>query len=115
MPAPSKKTRAEAWTTKEIETMLSFTTDHKTNALIHFLASSGARIGALETLRMSNLIDIEDCKSVLIYEGSPEEYVTFLTSEASQAVDNYIRKREYDFIKREIHLQNSLRHMKNNL
>jgi len=96
MPAASKKTGGEAWTTEDIKTMLSFTTDHRTKALVHFLASTGVRIGALETLRMGNLTDIEDCKSVLIYEGSPEEYLTFLTPEASQVVDNYIQKRKSD-------------------
>ena len=96
MPGRIKKTGGEAWTTDEIAKMLSFTTEIRTKALVHFLASSGIRVGALEDLQMRHIKQIENCKSILVYEGSTEEYVTFLTREASDVLDDYIVQRESD-------------------
>lgn len=90
------KTGREAWKTDEIIKMLSFTTEIRTKTLIHFIASSGIRIGALEDIKMRHIKQIEDCKSVLVYEGALEEYVTFLTPEASSMFDDYVKKRETD-------------------
>ena len=44
-PARIKKTGREAWLTDEISKMLSFTTELRTKTLVHFIASSGIRIG----------------------------------------------------------------------
>jgi integrase/recombinase XerD len=76
--------------------MLTFTTEVRTKALIHFLASSGIRIGALEDIQMRHITQLEACKSILVYEGTNEEYVTFLTPEASSMFDDYVQKRESD-------------------
>ena len=95
-PARVKKSGRESWLTSEVSIMLSFASEIRTKTLIHFIASSGVRIGALENLKMKHIKQIEDCKSILIYEGTTEEYVTFLTPEASSIFDNYIQKRESD-------------------
>jgi integrase/recombinase XerD len=95
-PARVKKTGGEAWLTSEISKMLTFTTELRTKTLIHFIASSGLRIGALEDIKMKHITQIEDCKSILVYDGTNEEYVTFLTPEASSMFDDYIQKRESD-------------------
>ena len=92
-PARIKKTGGEAWLTSEVSKMLSFTSEIRTKALVHFIASSGIRIGALQDIKMRNIAPIEDCKSVVVYEGSSEEYVTFLTPEASRIFDEYVQKR----------------------
>lgn len=76
--------------------MLFFTSELRTKTLIHFLASSGIRIGVLEDLKIKHISQIEDCKSVLVYEGTTEEYITFLTPEASSMFDTYVQKRESD-------------------
>ena len=80
--------------TSEISTMLSFATELRTKTLVHFLASSAIRIGALESLKMKHVTQIEDCKSIIVYDGTTEEYVTFLMPEASSIFDDYIQKRE---------------------
>lgn len=95
-PARVKKSGGEAWTTEEISKMLSFTTELRTKALVHFIASSGIRIGALEGIKIKNITQVDDSKSILVYEGSTEEYVTFLTPEAGNIFDEYIQKRESD-------------------
>ena len=38
----------------------------------------------------------DNCKSVLFYEGSNEEYLGFLTPEASKAVEEYLEERRKD-------------------
>lgn len=95
-PARVKKSGREAWLTKEVAKMLSFTSEIRTKTLVHFIASSGIRIGALDGLKMRHVKQIEDCKSILVYEGTIDEYVTFLTPEASSIFDDYIQKRESD-------------------
>jgi len=89
-----KKTGKEAYLTSEIQKMLSFTSEIRTKTIIHFLAASGIRIGAFDGLKMKHISQIEDCKSITVYEGELEEYVTFLTPEASCVFDEYIQKRE---------------------
>ena len=95
-PARVKKTGKEAWLTSEIVTMLSFTSEFRTKVVIHFLSASGVRIGALDGLKMRHIRQIENCKAITVYEGSIEEYVTFLTPEASCIFDEYVQKRELD-------------------
>lgn len=95
-PGRVKKTGREAWLTDEVNKMLSYTTEVRTKTLIHFIASSGIRIGALQDIKMIHIKQIEDCKSIMVYEGTNEEYTTFLTPEASSTFDHYIKKRETD-------------------
>ena len=95
-PARVKKTGGEAWLTEEVAKMISFATELRTKTFIHFIASSGIRIGALQNIKLRNITHIEDCKSILVYEGTIDEYTTFLTPEASQMFDDYIQKRESD-------------------
>ena len=59
-PARVKKTGGEAWLTSEVSKMLTFTTEIRIKTLIHFLASSGIRIGALEDIKMRHIAQIED-------------------------------------------------------
>lgn len=96
-PAKIKKTGREAWNTDEVKMMLESTTSVRNKALILVLASSGIRIGAIEDFHMRNLIDMPlGCKSLLIYEDSIEEYVTFITPEASEMLEKYITQRKSD-------------------
>lgn len=64
----------------------------RTRALIHFLAASGCRVGALPYVSLKDLERIESCYCVKIYPGSSGEYITFLTPEASKVLDEYLRQ-----------------------
>ena len=89
-PEMVKRQGFKAWQTSDIKKMLDSTTALRNKAIIHFLASTGCRVGAVENLKMKHLEDVgDDCKGVLLYEGSKEEYWSFLTPEASQALDSY--------------------------
>ena len=96
-PAPVKKTGNKAWTTQDIQNMLKNTTKKRTRTLILFLASTGARIGTVEELKLGNLIQMpEKCKAIQFYEGTNEEYWGFLTPEASKSLDEYLEERRKD-------------------
>ncbi len=96
-PARVKLTGRNAWSTDDIQKILQYSTNTRSNALIHFLASTGVRIGALNNLKLKHILDMPmNCKSVLIYADELEEYYTFLTPEATKALEQYLTKRKAD-------------------
>jgi len=96
-PAKVKRSGAKPWTTKNIQKMLEYSPDARSKALIHFLASTGVRIGAISELRLKHLAEMSGgCKSVIVYPDSTEEYVTYMTPEASKALNVYLNKRRDD-------------------
>lgn len=79
-PSRIKVTGEKAWTTKDIQKILGVSTSKRSIALIHFLASTGARIGAISGLQIKHITDLDkNCKSVILYDGTKEEYISFLT------------------------------------
>jgi len=94
-PPRTKSAGFKPWTTEHIRKMLLATTSKRNRALIHFLASTGARIGVIdENFIMKYLVDVSDgCKAILLYPNDNEEYWAFLTSEASRELDDYHEER----------------------
>ncbi len=94
-PPKKKSARFKPWTTQQIQKMLSVTTSKRNRALIHFLSSTGARVGVIDgNFTMKYLEDItEGCKAVLLYPDENEEYWAFLTPEASNSLDEYHEER----------------------
>jgi len=96
-PETVKKQGYKAWSTDDVKKMLDATKTLRNRAIIHFMASTGVRIGAFDGLTMDHLTDLDDgCKAVLIYPGTNDEYYTFLTPEASTILDEYLEKRRID-------------------
>ncbi len=96
-PAKIKATGRKAYTREDIARMLSLEPKQRNRAIIHILASTGMRKGALPDLRIKHLKKMEhDCYSFLVYEGSTEEHWSFLTPEASKELDLYFEKRKTD-------------------
>lgn len=94
VPARVKKSGERGYTTQEIQKMLEYSPDKRTKAVIHFIAASGIRVGAFDGLKLRNVVEMPmGCKAVQVYEGSTEEYWTFLTPEASEALDDYLNER----------------------
>jgi len=94
-PTRIKSAGFKPWTTEHIQKMLWATPSKRNRALIHFLASTGARIGVIdENFVMKYLEDVSDgCKAVLLYPNDNEEYWAFLTPEATTALDEYHEER----------------------
>ena len=97
-PETRKTTGDKAWTTKHIQKILDSTKSKRNRALIHFMASTGCRIGVLDhELTMKNLFDAESgCKGVVFYSGFKDEYYSFLTPEAVQSLEEYHEQRKHD-------------------
>jgi len=96
-PAKIKKTGNKAWSTQDIQKMLRSSVKKRTRALILFLESTGCRVGIVEELKLKHLTEMPGkCKSVLFYEGSTDEYIGFLTPEASTTLDEYLEERRQD-------------------
>ncbi|MGB6463675.1 MAG: hypothetical protein WBF38_05575 [Nitrosotalea sp.] len=72
-PARIKRTGSEAYSTDDIKQMLHQTKSKRLIAMIHFLASSGCRVGVLSELKMKHVMDMESCKAFHIYENTNEE------------------------------------------
>lgn len=71
-------------------------TKTRTRAMIHFLAACGCRGGALNQVALEDLEKIENCYCVKIYANSRYEYNTFLTPQATKALDEWLKEfREY--------------------
>lgn len=99
------KEKDRAYTRQEIQTILQHAASPKVRAIILLMASSGIRVGAIQYLRMKHLTKVPFasesvkegdqqhqyyCYQFLIYPGHKEEYITFCTPEAAQAIDSYL-------------------------
>jgi len=85
------------YTTEDIKQLLGATKKLRTKALILFYSSTGSRPAVLwdPHLRMKHLSEMPNgCKAVLQYAESNEEYYSFLTPEASSALELYHRERK---------------------
>jgi len=88
IPEYRKVKKDKAYTHEQIHKLLDFA-DERLRTVIYILASSGIRIGALPQLRLRNL---EDTK-LTVYENTNDEYVTFISQECKNAIQNYLDMR----------------------
>ncbi len=95
-PQRQKTQSLRSYTCKEIRELLSCAKSLRDTALIHFLASTGARIGVFDNvLSMKHLRKISHgCNAVKVYAGQVEEYWVFLTPQASRALNVYHKYRK---------------------
>jgi len=93
---PKKKKPAgnEAYTLEQVQKLVENAGSKRNKAMILCIASSGIREGGLTELRLRNIIDVEDCKLLVVYENEEEEYVTFMTPEARSAFEEYLEERK---------------------
>ena len=93
-PRAKKNTGQSAYTDEQVAVLLEYSTKIRNKAIIHFLASSGVRGGIFDTLSMKDIRDMPyGCKMITVYPDDIEEYKTFLTPEASAALELYLKQR----------------------
>jgi integrase len=68
--------------------------DERMSVIILLCSSAGLRIGSLPLLQWSNLKSVGDIYEITVYEGEPEEYVTFCSTEAKRAIQTYLSVRK---------------------
>lgn len=97
-PQKQKTQNLRSYTTSEIKQMLSNTKNIRDKALIHFLASTGARIGVFDhELLFKHLRKMpHGCYAVKLYAGYVEEYWSFLTPQASEMLNAYHDSKKQD-------------------
>jgi integrase len=83
-------------TLEEIRKLVDYP-DRRIKAIIYTMASSGIRIGACDYLKWKHIVPIKDDKTgeiqaakIIVYAGEPEEYFSFITPEAYQALKAYM-------------------------
>ncbi|NND87596.1 MAG: site-specific integrase [Nitrosopumilus sp.] len=81
------------YTDEDIIEILGATTSRRNKAFIHFLASTGVRVGATPEIRIEDVKGIEDGAVVSIYRDTTEEYRTCLTPEAYASLKKYLEQR----------------------
>ena len=94
-PEKQKRTGHKPWTTRDIQSMLKNTTSIRTKALIHFLASTGSRIGVFDyDLKFKHTKKMTDgCTAIKIYAEHIDEYWSFLTPQSTNALNLYCKYR----------------------
>jgi len=86
-----------AITTKEIQTILDFTSSKRVKALIHLLAATGHRPDALANLMIGDMSEMpNNCLAFVVYRGSKHKHVIFCHSEAKEAIDAYLDERKLE-------------------
>lgn len=90
MPEDKRVKKDRAYEHQEISKLLEIAED-RFKVIILLMASSGIRVGSIPALKLRNL---DDNKTKLtVYDGTREEYFTFITPECKKAIDNYIDMR----------------------
>ena len=90
-PQKQKTQSLRSYTAKEIKELLSNTKSIRNKALIHFLVSTGARIGVFDhklLIKHTRKMPF-GCIAIKLYAGHVEEYWTFLTPQASKILNAY--------------------------
>lgn len=95
LPEHIKTVKDRIYTKAEIRILLD-AASLRVRALILLLVSTGARSGAIPDLKLRDVIGKTDGRyKVALYAGAVgDEVMTFLTLEASQALERYLRARE---------------------
>ena len=86
------------FTTEDIRSMLNVTRSKRNKAIIHFLSSTGSRVGIFDyDLSMKHLKSMDNgCMAVLIYADEIDEYWSFLTPESTDSLNEYFQERQDD-------------------
>jgi len=96
LPKGTKARTEEAELTRDVLRKILAHADVKGKALFLFLASSGIRVGELLKLKLNDVDMTTDPPAVYVrgeYTKSGDKYVTFLTSEAREALTEWLKVR----------------------
>lgn len=84
-----------AYTTEQIQQMLQ-TADFRMRCILMLLSNTGCRIGSLPGLVLGNLTKLPEhgMYKIVFYEGTNNEYYSFLTQEGTAAINSWISYRQ---------------------
>jgi hypothetical protein len=98
LPQARQAANDRAPTVDEIRKLVDYP-DRRIKPIVYTMMSSGIRIGAWDYLRWKHVVPISEngelkAAKLLVYAGEPEEYHTFITSEAYACLNDWIKFRE---------------------
>lgn len=99
IPSGSESSNDRIPTTEEIIEMLKYP-DRRLKPITYTMLSSGIRIGAWDYLKWKNVIPLYNEKNeiiaakIIVYDGEPERYYSFITPEAYNALKEWMVFRE---------------------
>lgn len=94
-PEPSKRGNAKPHTKENISKMLEKIHVIDKKALLFVLAASGCRVGMVEYFRIKDMEPMpHGCRAITVYARTKDEYVTFITKEASEYIDRWLEYRQ---------------------
>lgn len=74
---------------EEIQKILNFS-DQRLKTAFLVLASTGIRIGALQSIKISDLERIDNLYKITVYSGEDEQYTTYCTPECAKEINAYL-------------------------
>jgi integrase len=91
-----KVIKDRAYSTSEIQRLLSCCSEERMRAVVLLLASTGMRVGALPSLKMKHITKIDEYNiyQITLYENTKEEHYCFCTPECATSMQNYFTFRE---------------------
>jgi integrase len=95
IPSGSENSNDRIPTREEIKSMLQYP-DRRLKPIAYTMLSSGIRIGAWEYLKWKNIIPLYDennkiiAAKIIVYDGEPERYFSFITPEAYYALKEWM-------------------------
>lgn len=95
IPSGSEHSNDRIPTREEIQNMLKYP-DRRLKPITYTMISSGIRIGAWEYLKWKNIIPLYNenkkiiASKIIVYDGEPEQYFSFITSEAYNALKEWM-------------------------
>jgi integrase len=92
MPPKTRAKKNRGYYHEEIQKLLDIA-DERMRAVILLLVSCGCRVGAIPTLHVRDIEKSGDVYKITIYENEEEEYFSFITKEAYDAVESYLSMR----------------------
>lgn len=92
MPPKTRVKKNRGYEHEEIQKLLDIA-DERMRAVILLLVSCGCRIGSVPTLHVRDIEKSGDVYKITIYENQEEEYFSFITKEAYDAVESYLSMR----------------------
>jgi integrase len=98
LPSARRYAVDRAPTVEELRSLVRYP-DIRVEVIALTMLSSGIRVGAWDWLRVGNIFPVNRdgniiTAKIVVYEGEPEEYVTFVTPEAYEAIQRYLQFRE---------------------
>ena len=85
-------------TVEEIKKLVEYP-DRRIKAIVYIMASSGIRLGAWDFLKWGHIVPLERkgevaAAKLIVYAGEDEQYFSFISSEAWQAVTSWMEYRQ---------------------